>query len=43
MNLHSQGWDTEQMWDAVLSAPLVTKPDTEVIYSDLGYLALGHD
>ena len=29
------------MWDAVLSAPLVTKPDTEVIYSDLGYLALG--
>ncbi|MBX4150790.1 serine hydrolase domain-containing protein [Paenibacillus lautus] len=41
MNLHSQGWGREQMWDAVLSAPLVTKPDTEVIYSDLGYLALG--
>lgn len=41
MNLHSQGWDREQMWDAVFSAPLVTKPDTEVIYSDLGYLTLG--
>jgi serine-type D-Ala-D-Ala carboxypeptidase len=41
MNLHSHGWDREQMWNAVLSAPLVTKPDTEVIYSDLGYLALG--
>lgn len=41
MNLHSQGWDREQMWDAVLTAPLVTKPNTEVIYSDLGYLTLG--
>ncbi|OME89177.1 MULTISPECIES: serine hydrolase domain-containing protein [Paenibacillus] len=41
MNLHSQGWDRERMWDVVLTAPLATKPDTEVIYSDLGYLALG--
>ncbi|PJN50080.1 hypothetical protein PAEVO_51240 [Paenibacillus sp. GM2FR] len=41
MNLHSHGWDREQMWNTVLTAPLVTKPDTEVIYSDLGYLTLG--
>ncbi|MBT2760116.1 serine hydrolase domain-containing protein [Paenibacillus sp. ISL-20] len=41
MNLHSHGWDREQMWDAVLSAPLAAKQNTEVIYSDLGYLTLG--
>ena len=41
MNLHSHGWDREQMWDAVFSAPLAAKPNTEVIYSDLGYLVLG--
>ncbi|VTR36019.1 putative periplasmic esterase [Actinobacillus pleuropneumoniae] len=28
-------------WDAVFSAPLAAKPNTEVIYSDLGYLTLG--
>lgn len=41
MNLHAQGWSREQMWDAVLASPLAAKPNTEVIYSDLGYLTLG--
>lgn len=41
LNLHSWGWSREQMWEAVLTAPLAAKPNTEVIYSDLGYLALG--
>jgi len=41
LNLHSSGWSREQMWEAVLTAPLAVKPNTEVIYSDLGYLALG--
>ncbi|MDH6674180.1 CubicO group peptidase (beta-lactamase class C family) [Paenibacillus sp. LBL] len=41
MNLHAQGWSREQMWDAVLASPLAAKQNTEVIYSDLGYLTLG--
>nr|WP_242615030.1 serine hydrolase domain-containing protein [Paenibacillus solani] len=41
LNLHSSGWSREQMWEAVLTAPLAATPNTEVIYSDLGYLTLG--
>jgi len=41
MNLHSHGWSREQMWEAVLTSPLSGEPGKNVLYSDLGYLALG--
>ncbi|KKO55074.1 serine hydrolase domain-containing protein [Paenibacillus sp. DMB20] len=41
MDLHSHGWSRDQMWNAVMDAPLQRKPGMEAIYSDIGYLVLG--
>ncbi|TVY11045.1 beta-lactamase family protein [Paenibacillus cremeus] len=40
--LHSRGWSKEQMLDAILRKPLDYEPETQVVYSDLGYIVLGH-
>jgi CubicO group peptidase (beta-lactamase class C family) len=40
-NLHSHGWTKEQVLERALETQPVYEPGSRVIYSDLGYIALG--
>jgi CubicO group peptidase (beta-lactamase class C family) len=41
-DLHSHGWTRERIVDFVLAQPLQYEPGSRVVYSDLGYILLGH-
>ncbi len=41
VNLHAHGWPREEVLAQALAQPLAHAPGTQVVYSDLGYIALG--
>lgn len=41
-DMHSHGWGREAIIDFVIASPLEYPPGTKVIYSDMGYILLGH-
>ncbi|MNI42361.1 Penicillin-binding protein 4* [compost metagenome] len=41
-DLHSHSWTRQQIIDSVIGQKLKYEPGTQVVYSDLGYVLLGH-